>query len=232
MSARVSFVIVSHSASLAVGVCELAAQMAPGVRFEAAGGTDDGRIGTSYDRVEAALEAALAAVDGEGSGVIVLTDLGSATMTVESVIEMSDDPERVRFVDTALVEGAVASSVRAQLGESLSQVAGVAASLAPRLNDAPAQEAPSPATVPVSGGAGEAPASPMRASGSAVVADPFVRLAGTFDAEVTVNGADGCSVLDLMALGIGQGQRVLIEATGADATAAVAALTDMLEGAN
>ena len=242
MSARVSFVIVSHSVSLAVGVCELAAQMAPGVRFEAAGGTDDGRIGTSYDRVEAALEAALAAVDGEGSGVIVLTDLGSATMTVESVIEMSDDPERVRFVDTALVEGAVASSVRAQVGESLSQVAGVAASLAPRLNDAPAQEAPSPATVPVSGGAGEAPASPMRASGSAVVADPvglharpaaaFVRLAGTFDAEVTVNGADGCSVLDLMALGIGQGQRVLIEATGADATAAVAALTDMLERTN
>ena len=55
MSARVSFVIVSHSVSLAVGVCELAAQMAPDVRFEAAGGTDDGRIGTSYDRVEAAL---------------------------------------------------------------------------------------------------------------------------------------------------------------------------------
>ena len=123
MSARVSFVIVSHSASLAVGVCELAAQMAPDVHFEAAGGTDDGRIGTSYDRVEAALEAALAAVDGEGSGVIVLTDLGSATMTVESVIEMSDDPERVRFVDTALVEGAVASSVRAQVGDDLDQVA-------------------------------------------------------------------------------------------------------------
>ena len=133
MSARVSFVIVSHSASLAVGVCELAAQMAPDVRFEAAGGTDDGRIGTSYDRVEAALEAALAAVDGEGSGVIVLTDLGSATMTVESVIEMSDDPERVRFVDTALVEGAVASSVRAQVGDDLDQVAEAAAALAPRL---------------------------------------------------------------------------------------------------
>ena len=97
--------------------------------------------------------------------------------------------------------------------------------------------------VPVIVGTAEgAPASTMRASGSAVVADPvglharpaaaFVRLAGTFDAEITVNGADGCSVLDLMALGIRQGQTVLIEATGADATAAVAALTDMLEGAN
>ena len=239
MSVRVSFVIVSHSASLAAGVCELAAQMAPDVHFEAAGGTDDGRIGTSYDLVEAALEAAAAAVEGEGSGVIVLTDLGSATMTVESVIDMSDEPERVRFVDTCLVEGAVASSVRAQLGEDLDQVADVAASLAPRLDDALAQEAPSPvAGAPAGGGA---QASSTWAQGDAVVADPvglharpaaaFVRLAGTFDAEVTVNGADGGSVLELMALGITQGQSVHIEANGADATAAVAALTDMLESA-
>lgn len=240
MSVRVSFVIVSHSASLAAGVCELAAQMAPDVHFEAAGGTEDGRIGTSYDLVEAAVEAAAAAVDGEGSGVIVLTDLGSATMTVESVIDMSDEPERVRFVDTCLVEGAVASSVRAQLGEDLDQVADVAAALAPRVDDVAAQEAPSPATG-TAGGAGGAQASSMWAQGDAVVADPvglharpaaaFVRLAGTFDAEVTVNGADGGSVLELMALGITQGQSVHIEANGADATAAVAALTDMLESA-
>ena len=239
MSVRVSYLIVSHSASLATGVCELAAQMAPDVHFEAAGGTDDGRIGTSYDLVEAALEAAAAAVEGEGSGVIVLTDLGSATMTVESVIDMSDEPERVRFVDTCLVEGAVASSVRAQLGEDLDQVADVAASLAPRLDEAPAQEAPSPAAGEPGGGG--APASSTWAQGDAVVADPvglharpaaaFVRLAGTFDAEVTVNGADGGSVLELMALGITQGQSVHIEANGADATAAVAALTDMLESA-
>ena len=239
MSLRVSFVIVSHSASLAAGVCELAAQMAPDVHFEAAGGTEDGRIGTSYDLVESALDAALAAVDGDGSGVIVLTDLGSATMTVESVIDMSDEPERVRFVDTCLVEGAVASSVRAQLGEDLDQVADVAASLAPRLDEAPAQEAPSPAAGEPGGGG--APASSTWAQGDAVVADPvglharpaaaFVRLAGTFDAEVTVNGADGGSVLELMALGITQGQSVHIEANGADATAAVAALTDMLESA-
>ena len=239
MSVRVSYLIVSHSASLATGVCELAAQMAPDVHFEAAGGTDDGRIGTSYDLVEAALEAALNAVDGDGSGVIVLTDLGSATMTVESVIDMCDEPERVRFVDTCLVEGAVASSVQAQLGEDLDQVADVAAALAPRVDDVPAQEAPSP--VAGAPGGGGAQASSAWAQGDAVVADPvglharpaaaFVRLAGTFDAEVTVNGADGGSVLELMALGITQGQSVHIEANGADATAAVAALTDMLENA-
>ena len=241
MSARVAFVIVSHSAALATGVAELAAQMAPDVHFEAAGGTEDGRIGTSYDRVEAALEAALEAATGEGGGVIVLTDLGSATMTVESVIDMSDDAERIRFVDTALVEGAVASAVRAQLGDDLDQVAAVAASLAPRMEDIDAPGAPEAAGAPRAGEGTPAASvlSEPRARGEAVVADPvglharpaaaFVRLAASFDADVTVNGADGGSVLELMALGVTQGQRVLIEATGADATRAVAALTDMLE---
>lgn len=240
MSVRVAFVIVSHSAALARGVCELAAQMAPDVHFEAAGGTDDGRIGTSYDRVESAVEAALASVGGEGSGVVVLTDLGSATMTVESVIEMCDEPERVRFVDTCLVEGAVASSVRAQLGESLSQVAEVAAGLAPRL-ESELSSRESSADAPASGGARAPQASSTWAQADATVADPvglharpaaaFVRLAGRFDAEITVNGADGGSVLELMALGVGQGETVHIEANGADATAAVAALADMLNNA-
>ena len=240
MSVRVAFVIVSHSAALARGVCELAAQMAPDVHFEAAGGTDDGRIGTSYDRVESAVEAALASVGGEGSGVVVLTDLGSATMTVESVIEMCDEPERVRFVDTCLVEGAVASSVRAQLGESLSQVAEAAACLAPRLESEPSSRESS-TDAAASGGARAPQASSTWAQADATVADPvglharpaaaFVRLAGKFDAEVTVNGADGGSVLELMALGVVQGESVHIEANGVDATAAVAALADMLNNA-
>ncbi|QQC44562.1 PTS-dependent dihydroxyacetone kinase phosphotransferase subunit DhaM [Schaalia meyeri] len=244
MSVRVAFVIVSHSSSLASGVAELAAQMAPDVHFEAAGGTEDGRIGTSYDRVEAAVEAALASVEGKGSGVIVLTDLGSATMTVESVIDMSDESERVRFVDTALVEGAVASAVRAQLGEDLSRVAGVAASLAPRVDADDARGVPGPATADVGGTTVGGQASSMggadRAEADVIVADPvglharpaaaFVRLAGSFDAEVTVNGVDGGSVLELMSLGVTQGQSIHIEAIGVNAIEAVAALTDMLEG--
>ena len=128
-----------------------------------------------------------------------------------------------------------------RIGEDLEQLPNIAPTMAPRLDDAFAQEVPSHATGPAGGGGGGAPASSTWAQGDAVVADPvglharpaaaFVRLAGTFDAEVTVNGADGGSVLELMALGITQGQSVHIEANGADATAAVAALTDMLESA-
>ena len=127
---RVGIVIASHSDLLARGVAELAGQMAPGVAIGAAGGLEDGGLGTSYDRIEAALGAVLAAVDGPGSGAVVLTDLGSATMTAESVVEMSDSRERIRLVDTALVEGAVAaesaSSTESDSAEPEAREAGAA----------------------------------------------------------------------------------------------------------
>ena len=47
----VGLVIVSHSAQLAAGVVELAAQMAPDVVLVPAGGMDDGGIGTSLEKV-------------------------------------------------------------------------------------------------------------------------------------------------------------------------------------
>lgn len=116
----VALVIVSHSAKLADGVVELAAQMAKDVELRAAGGTDDGRIGTSFDLVSNAVTELRAA----GHDVAILTDLGSATMTVESVIEALDEAEgeHVRFADGPLVEGAVAAAVTAQVGGDLEAV--------------------------------------------------------------------------------------------------------------
>ena len=330
---RVGIVIASHSDLLARGVAELAGQMAPGVAIGAAGGLEDGGLGTSYDRIEEALEAVLAAVDGPGSGAVVLTDLGSATMTAESVVETSDAPERIRLVDTALVEGAVAAAVRAEVGDSLDDVARAAASVrfgaqdqgapdhageagaggcgcagssgsggpggptgcapdeaagagttaddrgagavgrtgatgtsaasggAPGTTEAdafsgglavaapassggvPVGLAPAPADAGTTGTAPEDPDDgEERAEGDAVVADPvglharpaalFVRLAGTFESRITVNGASGASVLEIMSLGVAQGDTVHLTAVGEDARAAIAALTDMLEQRN
>lgn len=116
----VGFVVVSHSEKLAAGVVELAQQMARDVSFRAAGGTDDGRIGTSFDKVNDAV----AELRQEGLDVAILTDLGSATMTVESVLDLLDDSEaeHVRFADGPLVEGAVAAAVTAQVGGDLDAV--------------------------------------------------------------------------------------------------------------
>ena len=53
----VGLVIVSHSAALAEGVVELAREMGgEDVAIEAAGGLDDGAIGTDAARVLAAVE--------------------------------------------------------------------------------------------------------------------------------------------------------------------------------
>lgn len=247
--ARVALVVVSHSDLLARGVVEVAAQMAPDVPLLAAGGLDEGGIGTSYARVEAAVEEALAAVDGPGSGVVLLTDLGSATLTVESVIEMVDDPDRVLFADAPLVEGAVAAAVRAQLGDDLHQVAGAAREAARAFlpaGDASEVGAPQPPVpgdgvtrIAVPPGAHDAMNQSEEVRADAVVADPvglharpaalLARLAGTFDAEVTVDGADAGSVLEIMALGVRQGQRVHVGARGPQAAEAVSALVEMLE---
>ncbi len=60
----------------------------------------------------------------------------------------------------------------------------------------------------------------------------FVKLAATFDAEVTVSkeGAtvDARSIMGLMMLAAGPGSQIVIHAEGAEADAAVEALTELV----
>ena len=83
-----------------------------------AGGTADGGLGTSAELVAAAA----AAVD-RGCGVAVLTDLGSAVLTVKALLAEGDElPDRTRLVDAPFVEGAVAAVVTASAGADLETV--------------------------------------------------------------------------------------------------------------
>lgn len=116
----VGLVLVSHSRTLAAGVVELVAQLAPDVTVLAAAGTVDGRIGTSPDAVAAALPAA-----DSGDGVVVLPDLGSAVLSVRVALQdAADDPARDRYVlvDAPFVEGAVSAAVTAGAGATLAEV--------------------------------------------------------------------------------------------------------------
>lgn len=122
----VGLVIVSHSARLAEGVAELAGQMAHGnVRIVAAGGTDDGALGTSLTKVVHAIFAA-----ESGDGVVVLVDLGSAALMAEMAMEQlpSKRRERVRIANAPLVEGAVVAAVEAVVGSALDDVVATAES--------------------------------------------------------------------------------------------------------
>lgn len=211
----VQLIIVSHSARLAEGIVELAAQMAGDVQMHAVGGTDEGGIGTSFDRVQAAV----AAVIGDSDEAVVLCDLGSAVMTAESVIEFLDEDEqaRVRLADAPIVEGAVAAAVAAQSGATLLEVLSAAQS-AGGAGEIEAQE-------PAGAETSTATVELINESGlHARPASELTKLASKFDAEVTVNGVNAKSLLSIMALGLTQGSSVTYAATGTDAQAAVDAL--------
>ena len=93
MSTRtVGIVLVSHSAELAAGAAHLAAQVSGGtVRIIAAGGTDDGDLGTSVAKVADGLRRA-----DQGVGVVVLPDLGRAVLTVKAVAAAAEEARHVR----------------------------------------------------------------------------------------------------------------------------------------
>ncbi len=113
----VGFVIVSHSAVLAEGVVELASMMAPEVQIRAAGGMDGGGLGTSFGKIQAAIEEIYTS-----DGVIVLVDMGSAAMTTEMVIELMPSDMLIKMVDCPLVEGAVAGTVNAAGGMEMEEL--------------------------------------------------------------------------------------------------------------
>lgn len=117
----VGVVLVSHSQEVAESVARLAAGLAGGgavAPVAPAGGTEDGGLGTSAERISAA-----AAEVDRGSGVAVLVDLGSAVLTVKALLAEGDElPERTRLVDAPFVEGAVAAVVSASAGADLEAV--------------------------------------------------------------------------------------------------------------
>ena len=121
-SGTVGIVLVSHSAQLAAGAAHLAAQVSGGtVTIVAAGGTDDGDLGTSAAKVTDALRRA-----NQGAGVVVVPDLGSAVLTVKTVLEDHGEDTAVLLADAPFVEGAVAATVTAAAGGDIKAVAAAA----------------------------------------------------------------------------------------------------------
>ena len=126
----VGLVLISHSASIAEGLREMVAQVAGAeVPVATAGGTDDGRLGTSAPRVAAAIRSTL---DAGADGTLILLDLGSAALSLELALEEFDDEERTRLrvSEAPLVEGAILAAVQASVGATLDEVADAAAGAA------------------------------------------------------------------------------------------------------
>ena len=112
----VGIVIVSHSNKLAQGVMELAKMMAADAPVAAAGGLEDGSFGTSYEKINAAINSVYT-----DDGVVILMDMGSAVMTTEMVIENMPN-KKIQMIDCPLVEGAVVAAIASSSNQSMGEV--------------------------------------------------------------------------------------------------------------
>ncbi len=241
----VGLVIVSHSAKLAEGVAALAGQMSQGkTPIAAAGGTVNDALGTSVDKIVAAIQS----VEGP-DGVLVLLDLGSAILSTEMALEMLDaeQQERIRISFAPLVEGAVIAALEASLGRTLAQVLQAAENTASAEHlqslkpvNRTGEETPAPKLVTPEE---KPPALASTFEATLVLTNPtglharpaslFVQTAHRFASHIRVTGhgreSDASSIIGTLSLGLRQGDTFTIHATGADATAAIEALSNLVQ---
>jgi dihydroxyacetone kinase phosphotransfer subunit len=127
----VGLVLVSHSRTLVEGLRDIVLQFGgDDVPVALAGGTTDGRLGTTADRIVAAIREVLGPSPAEADGAVVLFDFGSAALSLEIALEELTpvERERVRVAEAPLVEGAFTAGVQASIGGTLEEVAAAAAS--------------------------------------------------------------------------------------------------------
>lgn len=236
----VGIVIVSHSQELAAGVCELALQMAGGqpVPVVPAGGTDDGSLGTSLQKVTEALEQVL--VHGEA---LVLADLGSAVMVTQMAVEFlpPEQQGQVHLTSAPLVEGAIAAVVTAAGGgdlEAVRRAAEQALDIPKIPSEEPFVEPEAPVAPEVAGPVESVEVPVLNPTGlHARPAALFVRTAMRFQADITVQNvthgrppADAKSMMDVANRGTAwHGERIRIVARGEDAAEAIATLRQVVE---
>ncbi len=104
MSKKYGILLISHVEEITAGLVKLLEQVASDVTIKTAGGGEDGEVGTSFDKINTALN------EFEEEAVLAFYDLGSAKMNLEMAMEGSD--KEVLLFETAFVEGAyVAASL-------------------------------------------------------------------------------------------------------------------------
>jgi phosphoenolpyruvate-protein phosphotransferase/dihydroxyacetone kinase phosphotransfer subunit len=241
----VGLVIVSHSAQLAAGVVELAGQMSQGkTPIAPAGGGVDNVLGTSADKIVAAIQS----VDGP-DGVLVLLDLGSAILSTEMALEMLSDDQRehTRLSVAPLVEGAVTAALEASLGRTLARVQQAAEKTANVEQLQLLKPLTQAENVPVEAETRESPGGISLTDTTAlevplVLTNPaglharpaslFVQTAARYQANIRVAGhgkeTDAASIIGVLSLGMRQGDAITIRASGTDAKAAIEALSELV----
>ena len=124
----VGIVIVSHSPDVAKGAADMVRQMGgTDVPLGFCGGNPDGGLGTSVEKILAAIDAAWSE-----DGVAILVDLGGAETNSEMAIEMlpAERQGKIVICNAPVVEGAVMAATEAWGGGTLAEVKRTAEELA------------------------------------------------------------------------------------------------------
>ena len=117
---NVGIVIVSHSPDVAKGAADMVRQMVGhGIPLAWTGGNPDGGLGTSVEKILAAIEQAWS-----DAGVAILVDMGGAETNSEMAIEMlpAERAGKVVICNAPVVEGAVMAATEAWGGSDLATV--------------------------------------------------------------------------------------------------------------
>lgn len=232
----IGIVVVSHSRKLAEGVKELAKGMSQGqVPIAAAGGMEDGFLGTDANRVAEAIRSVYSP-----EGVLVLVDLGSAVLSTRLAMEMvsAEGIKEVRLSPAPLVEGVIAAVVEASQGSSLNKVEKAVreADYAAKLGEEPL-EVERETLLPI-----EKPGVEVRftlTNRLGLHARPAVQFAQTaahFQASIQVRNltrnsawVNPRSVIDLLRMSALAGDLIALQAAGPDAAQALEVLKQLAE---
>lgn len=116
MTKEYGILLVSHSEKIAEGLKDLLLEVAGDVTIATAGGTEDGDIGTSFDKISNVV------AEMEEEKILAFYDLGSAKMNIEMVTDFSD--KEITLYETSFIEGAYVAASLLQADVDLETING------------------------------------------------------------------------------------------------------------
>lgn len=221
-----AFIVVSQSQTLARGLCEVIAPMAPDVTIYPCGCHDEG-LATAAEIISDAVDKVRKS-EGDNCAIVLMADFGSARLAAQQVVSERGD-RTIVLGRGPFVEGTSAGVVAAQQGDDIPAViraiAGAAQFFPPSdevaevVQPVEPKDPLAPRDVVVNHPEG------LHARPAALVS----RMACDFDAKITIDGADASSVLALMRLGVDQGDHVVLAAEGPEADIALEKMATAIE---
>lgn len=116
MANKYGILLISHVEEITDGLIKLLAQVAGDVSIKAAGGTEDEEVGTSFEKINNALN------EFEEETILAFYDLGSAKINLEMAMEYTD--KEIILYETAFIEGAYVAASLLQAGVDLDVIEG------------------------------------------------------------------------------------------------------------